>query len=304
MNGEQLGVRPASKIFVDDADGIAKLTLSPTRPILKPSSASAVRLSAIELLYVFRTRNTPVPQQPGHSGAQSNAGLAAAADPFSPHAFLPLVAALDRTVDKFAEYHLVRRYPLIFGPWRERFDAEVAASAKIARAIADIIARSPHAQFRKKARRLLKAMQRNCAEASAASRHAVHGLLQPLKDHDIPPSNSEDEGEMLSTLDHSDILCQSLERLFKTSSKPIRYKVSYRQILHVHSAENFTSSISVHPANRACHLQEVTEALRRPWGMILSCRTVVPIRTQAVPVFPTEAARNLRSCPGWIWTWT
>ncbi|KAI0372233.1 hypothetical protein BV20DRAFT_964356 [Pilatotrama ljubarskyi] len=156
MNSEQLGVRPASRIFVDDSDGIAKLTLSPTRPILKPSSGTAVRLSAIELLYVFRTRNSPAPQQSGYSGAQScwylfplfsrafttchcpwascsasprhtwDAGLAAAADPFSPHAFLPLVAALDRTVDKFAEYHLVRYAPLPAFKNRELRAAEQA----------------------------------------------------------------------------------------------------------------------------------------------------------------------------------
>ncbi|OSD07153.1 hypothetical protein PYCCODRAFT_1463456 [Trametes coccinea BRFM310] len=55
-NSEQLGVRPASKIYVDESDGVAKLTLSPTRPLLKPRSpASTTRLCAIELLYVFRT---------------------------------------------------------------------------------------------------------------------------------------------------------------------------------------------------------------------------------------------------------
>lgn len=85
QNGEQLGVRPASKLFVDESDGVAKrawaywqfpvcvphslskfavaVTLSPTRPILPSRSVDAVRLSAIELLYVFKTRPLAGPQQ-------------------------------------------------------------------------------------------------------------------------------------------------------------------------------------------------------------------------------------------------
>ena len=68
---------------------------------------------------------------------------------------------------------LNRRYPLIFGPWREvsrsyrksyaglalihenfeqRYDAEIAASTKIAQSVSDIIHRSPNAAFRNQCR--------------------------------------------------------------------------------------------------------------------------------------------------------
>lgn len=41
-------------------------------------------------------------------------------------------------------------------PAAQRYDAEVAASLKLTRAVTDIISRSPHAQFRRHSRRLLK----------------------------------------------------------------------------------------------------------------------------------------------------
>ncbi|KAH9891703.1 hypothetical protein C8Q73DRAFT_84452 [Cubamyces lactineus] len=166
QNGEQLGVRPASKIYIDDNDGIAKLTLSPTRPLLKSRPGdTALRLSTIELLYAFRTercRRGSQPQSQERDGLH-DADPATAADPFSPHAFLPLIATLDRAVERFVGLHLIRRYPLIFGPWRERYDAEVALAAKIARAVVNITARSPNTQFRKKTRKLTKVAPRSRA---------------------------------------------------------------------------------------------------------------------------------------------
>ncbi|KAI0667582.1 hypothetical protein C8Q78DRAFT_311030 [Trametes maxima] len=224
----QLGLRPASKIFVDDTDGIAKLTLSSMRPLLRPRTA-ALRLSTIEILYVFKT-----PQTQGASGAHPHAGPAVAADPFSPHAFLPLVAALDRTVERFVVTQLIRRYPLIFGPWREafgdvveqRYDAEVATSAKIARAVADIVARSPNAEFSKKSRRLIKALRRNCAAAATASVDALYGLLPNTRgDEALRPSSSGSEGESSGPGDNFNVLCLAMEKFFKCNPKPIRYKV-------------------------------------------------------------------------------
>ncbi|KAI0712225.1 hypothetical protein C8Q76DRAFT_733893 [Earliella scabrosa] len=133
VNGEQLGLRIASKVFVDQEDGNTKLALSSTRPILD-TRPPFVRLCAIELFYACKTPH--VTAQSRSLGVQDSS---VAADPFSPHAFLPVVAALDRTLERFVVVHLVRSFPLIFGPWRARFDAEVAVSAKIASAVADIV---------------------------------------------------------------------------------------------------------------------------------------------------------------------
>ncbi|KAH9854747.1 hypothetical protein C2E23DRAFT_64435 [Lenzites betulinus] len=156
-----------------------------------------------------------------------HADPAAAADPFSPCAFLPLVAALDRTVERFAVSNLVRRYPLIFGPWRERYDSEVAASLKVARAVVDIVARSPHPHFRKQARRLIKTMHRSHDAASSTSRESLAGLLQTTRAtiEDVPlPLPSVVTGEPMPPQDDYDVLCDSMERLLKSGPKPLRYK--------------------------------------------------------------------------------
>ncbi|KAI0632182.1 hypothetical protein C8Q77DRAFT_1197416, partial [Trametes polyzona] len=234
MNGEQLGVRPASKIFVDESDGVAKFTLAPTRPILSSGSASAVRLSAIELLYITRTPPLPGPQRPRSPNAHIHADAAAAADPFTPHAFLPLIAGLDRIVEKFAVYHLVRRYPLIFGPWRQRYDVEIAASLKLARAVTDVIARSPHSQFRRQSQRLLKRIQQDLDASNTKSKNALQGLVQASRavDDTVSQPVSDSESELHSSTNDFDILCRSMERLFKFGMKPIRYKSVSSSAIH------------------------------------------------------------------------
>ncbi|CDO75331.1 hypothetical protein BN946_scf184848.g8 [Trametes cinnabarina] len=200
-NSEQLGVRPASKVYVDDSDGVAKLTLSPTRPILKPRSPpTTIRLCAIELVYVFRT--DPLRTAQRHTPA----------DPFSPHAFLPLAAALDRTVERFVALHL-------------RFDEEVSASAKIAHAVAEIIERSPHTRFRKQSRLLIKALHKECASASFTGVEALRGLVQNIEDDDIGQSvGVHVGGESSSPFNNVEALCHSMERLFKSHPRLKRYK--------------------------------------------------------------------------------
>ncbi|TBU24085.1 hypothetical protein BD311DRAFT_767282, partial [Dichomitus squalens] len=52
--GDSLGVRASSKMFLEEEDGTAKLTLSPTRSFLERRSPY-IRLSAVDLLYVCTT---------------------------------------------------------------------------------------------------------------------------------------------------------------------------------------------------------------------------------------------------------
>ncbi|TBU24086.1 hypothetical protein BD311DRAFT_42232 [Dichomitus squalens] len=81
-----------------------------------------------------------------------NSGVA---DPFAPSILLPVVSALDRLLEQFV-LHSIRRYPLIFGPWRKRFDGEIAIVSKLSLAVVDIIRRSPHTAFRKRSRRIIQ----------------------------------------------------------------------------------------------------------------------------------------------------
>ncbi|KAI0720533.1 hypothetical protein C8T65DRAFT_292766 [Cerioporus squamosus] len=149
-----------------------------------------------------------------------------AADPFSPHGFLPLIAALDRIVDKLAVHHLVRKYPLIFGPWRERFDAEVAVSSKVARAITDIVDRSPHTAFRKSCHRMIKAMRKNAVRTSRTSANSLCALLSEVVGEEDKDDLDDlgDEGALASSSNNCDVLCQAMERLLRLQVKTTRYK--------------------------------------------------------------------------------
>ncbi|KAI0770362.1 hypothetical protein C8Q74DRAFT_894488 [Fomes fomentarius] len=216
VNSEQLSLRVASKIFVDEDDGNIKLTLSSTRPFLD-RRPPFVRLCTIELLYACRTPH--VSPQPHHIGDKETSG---AMDPFSPHAFLPLVAALDRIVEKFVAVHLVRSYPLIFGTWRKRFDAEVAVSIKIARAITDIIARSPQGRFKKRSHRMLKVLHNRSVAANAMSASSLLACLSDAAREDL---EEVEEGASIPC-DPQVVLAEAIEAILKTGLKPTRYQGS------------------------------------------------------------------------------
>ncbi|OBZ69066.1 hypothetical protein A0H81_11380 [Grifola frondosa] len=171
VNANQLGWSPVSDVYVDEEDGLAKLTLTSSRPPLARPRAPFVRLVSIELVYVCRSLQ--------NDKALESVNL------FSPHAYLPLVAALDRIVDKFVTYHLVRRYPLIFGPWRE-------------------------------------ALSKQRSSASDEAYNALQTYLR-ISDNETFCSISDDSDDAVEDRD-CDILCQAMDRLVKLGSKPARFK--------------------------------------------------------------------------------
>lgn len=69
-------------------------------------------------------------------------------------------------------------------------------------------------------------MHKNCAAATATSGVALHRVQEDAQtaagDH-VPLDAA---GELSPTPDNFDILCRSMERLFKAGPKPVRYKVS------------------------------------------------------------------------------
>jgi len=101
-----------------------------------------VTLVGIDLNYVWHT----------NSESTSNSLV----HPFSTHLSLPFKMLLDNVTCRFFTWHLVRRYPLIFGPWCQQLDIERPYFHKIFRSISDIIARSPNPSFRKKCTRMLQ----------------------------------------------------------------------------------------------------------------------------------------------------
>ncbi|KAH9942917.1 hypothetical protein B0H21DRAFT_749530 [Amylocystis lapponica] len=207
-NMDQLGLSAVSDIYIDEDDGHAKFSVSSSRSLRPRVRPVDVRLIAIHLVYACKStsRDTPV---------------AEGANPFAVRVYLPLASALDRVLEKFVSLHLVRRYPLIFGPWRAKLDRESPYVLHIVRSITSIAERSTNASFRKKFRRSCRVIEGRYSSAMASSMVALQDLLGTSGGLEL--SNMEDDD---TTVNHStsDILCQSLERLFRVGIRPARFK--------------------------------------------------------------------------------
>ncbi|EGO23626.1 hypothetical protein SERLADRAFT_416034 [Serpula lacrymans var. lacrymans S7.9] len=92
-NSAQLGLCTVSDPYVDE-DGITKF----------------------DLLYIWKAK------QPTYKDSPNSAAFLDAASPFSSQIFLPIESILHRVTGQFVTYHLVSRYPLIFGPWCKNAD--------------------------------------------------------------------------------------------------------------------------------------------------------------------------------------
>ncbi|KAJ7645527.1 hypothetical protein DFH06DRAFT_1211619 [Mycena polygramma] len=163
-NTTELGIARVSSMYLDD-DGLPKCTplhrlylpavclmpsvLIPVKIVssrcLTPESELRrvhVVLVGIDLNYVWHT----------NSESTSNSLV----HPFSTHLSLPFKMLLDNVITRFFTWQLVRRYPLIFGPWCQQLDIERPYFDKIFRSISSIVARSPDPSFRKKCNRMLQ----------------------------------------------------------------------------------------------------------------------------------------------------
>ncbi|KAF9013342.1 hypothetical protein BDQ17DRAFT_595109 [Cyathus striatus] len=68
--------------------------------------------------------------------------------PFLANAFLPSMRVLDRIFSRFVTWHLVRRYPLIFGPSGKRLAMEKSFLPSLLNSVLNIMKRSQSSAFR------------------------------------------------------------------------------------------------------------------------------------------------------------
>ncbi|KAJ7505479.1 hypothetical protein B0H11DRAFT_1851848 [Mycena galericulata] len=123
------------------------------------------------------------PQLRWHTSANSTSLI----HPFSTHLSLPYKLLLDNVISRFFTWHLVRRYPLIFGRWCQQLDVERPYFDKIFRSISNIIARSPNPSFRKKCTRMLATLQdQQSANFTAATSSLATYFGAPYEDFDEP----------------------------------------------------------------------------------------------------------------------
>ncbi|KAG6372870.1 hypothetical protein JVT61DRAFT_7305 [Boletus reticuloceps] len=211
-NADRLGLNNVSRPFVDDTDGLSKLTLTPSRP-LPDASRPHANLVSLHLAYTWRTvtRRSDIANS-GHLVEDTN--------PFSPTLFLPSEALLNRVTEQFLIYHLVSRYPLIFGPWCKRLDMEMQYFPSISHSIVEIMTRSKNHRFLSKCKRLLKIARRQHKFVLQTATAALSSCT------DNAGTSEEDLDGLSATpvLTDEQILCESLEQLFRMGVPKRRFK--------------------------------------------------------------------------------
>ncbi|KAL6302807.1 hypothetical protein BKA93DRAFT_929437 [Sparassis latifolia] len=221
-NSSQLGLSTVSDVYIDEDDGLPKFTAASSRPMPSGRRPPTVRLVAIDL--VFEWKSTVSDEAKGADDV----------DPFAARAYLPIMSALDRLVDTFVCWHLVRRYPLIFGPWRNMLDLECSFFPVVLRSITHMAQRSSNPLFRKRFTRLMTTLETQIVSSSASSIAALHGYLGH------PPDESDKAEHGIDTAVDSDydVLSLSLERLFRQEIRPARFKGCGTVSGVVHADEN------------------------------------------------------------------
>ncbi|KAH7926460.1 hypothetical protein BV22DRAFT_1194353 [Leucogyrophana mollusca] len=217
-NITELGVNNLSGLFVDDVDGLSKMTLTPSRPQPRTSRPHA-NLVSIDLVYIWKDTR----QRTGCKSDQDLRELLREVNPFSTQLFLPFESNLNRLADQFVTYHLVGRHPLIFGSWCKKLDHESECFPSIARSITDIISRSSDLTFVSRCRRHIKTAKAHQKVMLRDSLDALSACVgAPIS------GESDDEGSepSASALTDEEAICMSLEQLFRIGVPQPRFKAA------------------------------------------------------------------------------
>ncbi|KAF8158220.1 hypothetical protein B0H34DRAFT_807784 [Crassisporium funariophilum] len=174
MNAKEIGINAVSDLYISEDTGLVtpvSLTASRRFPLSADLLPVHVKLTGIDLDYVWRTTSTPDSAQP------SSDLLDVATNPFSRHLSLPYLVLADNVIGRFATFQLVRRYPLIFGTWCQQLDIESQIFPSILASIQNIAERSPHPLFQETCQQMLKVCQRRITSAFEASTVALSTYL-------------------------------------------------------------------------------------------------------------------------------
>ncbi|KIP08972.1 hypothetical protein PHLGIDRAFT_355217 [Phlebiopsis gigantea 11061_1 CR5-6] len=144
-NERTLGVSTVSDAYIDEDDHTPKVSLSPFNSHETERLFPKVHLVAVKITLIYYTTEGQCLDAPNI---------------FSERPFLPFTTALDSVVEKTVTFHLVRRYPLIFGLLSQKLHAEKAYCPHISRSLSCVVARSSNLQFKQDASELLRRLKK------------------------------------------------------------------------------------------------------------------------------------------------
>ncbi|CAK5269812.1 unnamed protein product, partial [Mycena citricolor] len=172
----ELGISLVSSAYIDIKDGLVKFKIALPQDPCPPLAGVHFSLSRIDLKFAWKAETT-------------ECSTVSLISPFSAYLSLPFRMLLDTVLHHFVTWHLVRRYPLIFGLWAQQLSLERPYFDKIFRSISRMIKRSD-GLFRRDCKAIIKRI-RNEQQANLES--AVASLLAySNQDRDGPEFTSEE----------------------------------------------------------------------------------------------------------------
>ncbi|KAL1677779.1 hypothetical protein EV122DRAFT_278765 [Schizophyllum commune] len=216
----QLGLVHVGDVCCDGSDGLPRIRLDIERCSAAGQTNQHLTLTQIGIHFRWTT----------------SSDCTSDSSPFATRLSLAHRSLLLDAIHRFATYHLVRRYPLIFGTWHEQMDIEYRLAAKIYDSITSIISRSSNNAFREACGRLLKKLHRQRKAAARSSASALQEYMGPAYDParggDDPPhaaaaddtdeEDNDEDGEHLADLQFA------MQRLYRATVKRPRFKGSHQ----------------------------------------------------------------------------
>ncbi|KAK0487469.1 hypothetical protein IW261DRAFT_1589832 [Armillaria novae-zelandiae] len=198
-NAAVLGLSTISDVHRGSEDDVPTFTVHSSRymPSSSEMKSTHLTLTAIHLRYEWKD-----------SAALDSSQL----HPFSPNLSLPFLTLLDNLIGRFVTWHLVKRYPLIFGAWFKQLDIEATFFPKIFRMLSDIMKRSPNQEFRSTCKRLLKSIKRKQLSILSSSNASLSNVLAEAGHTNLDTLRVHGKGPELSV---EDAFCRAMDHCYR-----------------------------------------------------------------------------------------
>ncbi|KAM6494107.1 hypothetical protein JOM56_010468 [Amanita muscaria] len=201
--------------------------------IIRPTCLNPLRLQHMPTCATLKSLGLAYTWQIPFQQADSN--FPPLTGPFAQTLALPYFTLLDDVVERFVKWHLVKRYPLIFGSWRrvtsfyvdlhsrndlklQQLEIETGSSLSIYRSIRSIIDRSDNDTFKEKCENKLMAVKEKLLTRTA---NAVALLYDLVPDHD-----GHSTACLRTSMGDEEVLCLAMERLFQAGLQPSKFQMS------------------------------------------------------------------------------
>ncbi|KAH8114599.1 hypothetical protein DFH11DRAFT_173496 [Phellopilus nigrolimitatus] len=212
-NAALLGINNVSNACIDESDGQVKVNITPRRSVPSHNPVSQVALVSIHLTYYCKAVKDST-----DSPSTAKYGLTC--------------NLLNQVLGSFITRHVVKRYPLIFGPWGEvnpdislidicldqlvqKLEQEKIYFPSIARSLLSMAQRSPNEEFRIQVKRHLKILSKRLKAAARDVLGDLQNCCSELIEEKALPGS---DGDAART--DEDVICFAMERLFKVALRP------------------------------------------------------------------------------------